>query len=282
MSSGTAGSIPGRLADVTGRSDPAPEPAPPVAAPREPVQRWRLVLGRAALGQDEPQRAQLAAWEDALRACGLPLAGLDADPPRPRVAIAAPLASSVEGEAELVDIWLVERWPGWRVREAVRACLPDGFGLRDVHDVWLGEASLPGQVVASVYRAELDASDLDEQRLRDAVAAILLASALPRARRKGDRAVGYDLRPFLDDVQVGDPDAAGRIPLRMVLMHDPEKGIGRPEELLAEIGDRMGVPLFPVVLVRERLELASERARAAAQQPGGPPGAPRTRRRRGG
>lgn len=271
---------------MTGRPDASPDLVPLARAQREPVQRWRLVLARGTRDPEEPQRAQLNAWEDALRACDLPLAGLDATPPRPRVAIAAPLAPSIPGEAELVDIWLVERLPAWRVRAAVRACLPAGFELVDVQDVWLGEASLPGQVVASVYRAELDGSSVDESQLRTEVAELLRAETLPRTRRKGDRTVSYDLRPFLDAIAVGDQDAAGRIPLRIVLRHDPEKGVGRPEELLAAIGERMGASLTPVALARERLELASERSRSDAPDDRHPspvvPGGPRIRRRRGG
>jgi hypothetical protein len=268
---------------VTGRPDPtvdpASEPAALSRAPREPAQRWRLVLARGVRDPEEPQRAQLTAWEDSLRACNLPLAGLDTDPPRPKAAIAAPLAPSIPGEAELIDIWLVERWPAWRVREAIRACLPDGFELRDVQNVWLGEASLPGQVVASVYRAEFDASSVDGSRLRAAVAGLLAAEDLPRMRRKGDRTVSYDLRPFLEDIAVGEVDAAGRIPVRMMLRHDPEKGVGRPEEAVAALGERLGAPLSPVALARERLELASERSRPQEPAGGGVPARARIRGR---
>jgi len=246
------------------------------------VQRWRLILARTTLDAEDTQRMQLDAWEDALRACDLPLVGLDAEPPRPRVAIAAPLAASIPGEAELVDIWLVERWPAWRVRESLRARLPGGFDLVGLEDVWLGEASLPGQVVASVYRAELDTSAVDLGRLRRVAAAVLEAATLPRTRQRGDRVVSYDLRPFIDDLRVGDPDAAGRIPIRMILRHDPEKGVGRPEELLAELGDQLGVPLTPVMLARERLELAVDRAAPAASGSAGGPGARKSRARRSG
>ena len=72
-----------------------------------------------ALGTDAAQREQLAAWESAFAACGLPVAGLDAPKPRARFALAAPLAATIPGEAELLDVWLVERLPAWRVREAL-------------------------------------------------------------------------------------------------------------------------------------------------------------------
>lgn len=228
-----------------------PEVPPP--APREPVQRWRLVLARAPVTLDPAQREQVATWEAAFAGSGLPIAGLDAPKPRPRFAIGAPLAATIPGEAELLDVWLVERQPAWRVREAFRAHVPVGWQLVDAYDVWLGEAALPGRVVASVYRAVFDSEGIDTPRLAGAAGALLAADSLPRERRKGDTVIAYDLRPFVDDVEVAEQDGATVV--RMTLRHDPEKGVGRPEELLAALGEAAGMPLGPASLVRERLVL---------------------------
>ena len=232
--------------------------------PREAVQRWRLVLSRSVV-DGEQQRAQLQAWEAALAGCGLPIAGLDAATPRPRFAIAAPLAASIPGAAELVDVWLAERLPRWRVREGLERTLPVDYRLVDVFDVWPGEAPLPGQVVASVYRAALGGGStgrafVDVAALRDVATAMLAAASLSRARRKGETTVTYDLRPFLDALEVIEDPERG-VSVRMTLRHDPEKGVGRPEEVLGELGDRLGKPFEPVSLVRERLVLASDRRR---------------------
>ncbi len=264
----TAGFIGGRLTPVNPPPDGSkvlPEVPPP--APREPVQRWRLVLARDAGSSDAAQRDQLSTWEAAFAGSGLPHAGLDAPRPRPRFAFAAPLAATIPGEAELLDIWLVERLPAWRVREALRACLPVGWRLVDAHDVWLGEAALPGRVVASVYRAVLESGSMDTPRLADAASLLLAAGSLPRERRKGDNVIAYDLRQFIEDVQV--VEANGVTVVRMTLRHDPERGVGRPEELLAALGEAVGASLRPVSLVRERLVLG--------EPP--PPPAPAPRRR---
>ena len=260
---------------MTGHPDPLPNgeppssgaPAPPTPATREVVQRWRLTLAREPAG-DLGQREQLAAWEAALAASGLPVAGLDAPSPRPRFALAAPLAASLPGEAELVDLWLVERLPVWRVREALDGCLPAGYRLVDLFDVWLGEPALPGQVVASVYRAEL-ASGADAASLRGAAESMLAAGALPRSRRKGESTVAYDLRPFLDGLEVVTTPGTATHALRMTLRHDPEKGIGRPEEVVGEIGDRLGTPLAMTALVRERLVLGASRPGTPGRSPAG-------------
>jgi hypothetical protein len=215
------------------------------------------VLARDAISPDAVQREQQSAWESALIASGLPLAGLDLPKPRPRYALAAPLSASIAGEAELLDLWLVRRLPAWQVRAALAAATPAGFRLIEAYDVWLGEPALPGRVVASVYRAWFRAGSVDASALRDAASALLVAATLPRERRKGDAVVAYDLRPFLDALDVStDGEATGAGPaLRMTLRHDPEKGVGRPDEALAELSDRVGSPLEPVGLVREGLVL---------------------------
>jgi hypothetical protein len=233
-----------------------------VRTPREAVQRWRLVLARGPLEGDVGQREQLAAWDRALEASGLPVAGLDASPPRPRFAPAAPLAAAIPGEAELADVWLTERVPAWRLREQLGASVPAGYRLVDSYDVWLGAAALPGQVVASVYRAAFAPGAVDTVTLRAAAGDLLRAQSLPRERRKGQAMVEYDLRPFLDGLEVAGADATG-IALRMTLRHDPERGIGRPDEVLAALGERLREALEPASLVRECLVLAPPAVPAA-------------------
>ena len=236
------------------RPDPLGGPA------RPPVARWRLVLAVTPAGGDDARQARQAAWEQALRSCGLPVAGLDADPPRPRYAVAAPLSPSIAGEAELVDLWLTERLPRWRVREALEVAMPVDHRLVDVRDVWLGEPSLPGRVVGSVYRAEL-AADADAALLTAASAAMRAAPTLRRERAKGAGTVSYDLRPFIVDLEV----TAGPA-LRMTLRHDPERGIGRPDEVLAELADRAGTPVVPRAIVRKALVLADPKPPAPPPQ----------------
>jgi radical SAM-linked protein len=238
-----------------------------MTAQREAVQRWRLVVTRAA-GAEAGQREQLGAWEATLVRSGLPVAGLDAAKPRPRFAPAAPLLASIAGEAELVDLWLVERLPRWRVREALAPSMPPGHRLVELHDIWLGEPPLPGRVIASVYRVPLPGGSGSMVAFRAAVAGILGEESLPRERRKGDTVVTYDLRPFVAGLEIEErPEGPA---LRMVLRHDPEKGIGRPEELLAVLGERMGAPVPATGLVRERLVLAEPPPPQPAPRRSGP------------
>ena len=210
------------------------------------------MVRRAAL---PAQREQLAEWESALVASRLPVAGLDGPRPKARLVLAAPLSTGILGEAELADLWLTERLPRWRVREALAAGMPIGHALVDLYDVWLGEPPLPGRVIASVYRATLSAPN-GLSRIAAAAEALLAADTLPRQRRKGESAVSYDLRPFLVSIEVmAGPE--GEAVLRMTLRHDPARGVGRPDETLAALGEALGgTPLQPETLVREELVLA--------------------------
>lgn len=265
-----------------------PRPEPPEGAAdggtsgvREAVQRWRLVLARDPLPASLGQRESVGAWDEALAASGLPIAGLDAPRPRPRFVLAAPLAAAVRGDAELADLWLVERLPRWQVREHLAPHVPAGHALVDLYDVWLGEPALPGQLVASVYRAALHAP-ADAGALARAAETLMLAESLPRERRKGDATVAYDLRPFLGALEVL-PSDAGAVVVRMTLRHDPARGLGRPEEALAALDaavrgptDSAEGPSGPTLvvdgpLVRERLVLAE----APPPDPAPPKGAKR-------
>lgn len=225
-------------------------------------------MARDAIGSDSGQRDQVAAWEAALIASELPVAGLDTAKARPRFATGAPLTPSIPGEGELVDVWLVQRLPRWRVRESLVPVLPAGHRLVDLYDVWLGEAALPGRVVASVYRASLAGGTTDADALRAAASALLAEGAIQRVRHKGEATIEYDLRPFIEGIQIVDR-ADGPV-IRMVLRHDPEKGIGRPDELLAALGDRLGGELQVASLVRESLVLGEPPTPpvGAARRPG--------------
>ena len=238
------------------RSETAP--GPPAEAPAEqnlppPRQRWRLVLARSAEAPELGSREAVDAWETALEASGLPLFRAPGRA-RPRIAFGAPIPARLELERELADIVLTEFVPTWRVREGLAEHLPAGWRLVDVHDVWLGSPALAGQVVAADYRIEVAGADADA--LAAAAAGLLDATELPRERLKGGSTVRYDLRPLLADVgvvSVGPP-----VVLRVRTRFDPVLGTGRPDEVVAALGDAVGSPLVIASLVRERVILSDE------------------------
>lgn len=203
-------------------------------------------------------RDRAAAWEAAVLASGLPAAGLDTEPPRPRLLFGPPLPVGMAGERELVDLVLTEPRPIAEVRAGLAPHLPTGIELVDLHDVWLGAPSLAAEIVGAVYRVEF-AGPIDEPTMRAAAAGLLDSSVLPRSRPKGDRSVEYDLRPLLRHIAVvgGEPRA-----LEIEVRFDPALGVGRPEEVVAALGERLGSPLVVVATARARIVLTSEHREA--------------------
>jgi hypothetical protein len=158
-------------------------------------------------------------------------------------------------EQELAEIVLAEAVPVWRAREELTRCLPAGWSLIDVHDVWLGAPALAGRVTGAVYRVALE-GDNDPVAIGIAAAAVLSAAHLVRTRPKGGSSVEYDLRPLLAGISVvvAGPPVVLRIRTRM----DPQRGSGRPEEVVAALGDRLDAPMTTRWIVRERLLLDDE------------------------
>ena len=100
------------------------------------------------------------------------------------------------------------------------------------------------------------ASDVDADAVAAAAQALLAAPTLPRVRSKGESSVPYDLRPLLADVV--DRGAGPPVALRVRGRIHPELGVGRPEEVIAALGDALGRALEVRGIVRERLILADD------------------------
>ena len=230
---------------------PALEALPEVAT--IPRQRWRLILSREAGQAGLTGRELITAWEAALDACGLPI-HRPIGKGRSRIALGAPVPAAIALDHELADVVLTEFCPAWTVREALVGRVPEGWHLVEVHDVWLGAPALAGQVAAADYRIEIEGAEA--AAIAPAAATILACSRLPRARAKGGATVAYDLRPLLIDVAVA--DAGPPLVIRARTRFDPALGTGRPEEVVAALGDVAGVELAIGRVVRERLILADE------------------------
>jgi radical SAM-linked protein len=210
---------------------------------------------RSSEAPPHTQREVAEAWEEAVAGSGLPVAWTDAPTPRIRLSFGAPLPVGVAGEAELIDLYLTERWPAWRVRELLTGHLPAGWTLVDHYDVWLAGPALPGRVVAADYRIELD-GQVEAGGIQAACERLMTAAALPRDRVKGGSTVRYDLRPLLADISIAEPGPP--LVVRARTRFHPELGTGRPDEVIAALADAAGRPLEAGSIVRERLILADD------------------------
>jgi radical SAM-linked protein len=195
-----------------------------------PVQRWRLTFARTPDAPDLTQREQLASWEVAIAAAGLRSDALEA----PRLMLALPGQTGLTADAEVADLFLPERRTSADVRDRLESAMPPGTRLVRLHDVWLGEAALPGLVVAADYRVEVG-PDEARDALADAVGRFLAAADVPRTKLRGDRAIEGNLRPYVLDLhQMG----AGALWMRLRV--DPTAGSARPEEVVTALGALAG------------------------------------------
>lgn len=213
------------------------------------VQRWRIVYRRDAGARDLAQRAEQEAWEAAVLTGALPVA-LDGRG-RPRLSFGVPLPAGLTALAEPLELPLIRTLRRHEVRLALEPFVPEHHALVDLHDVWIGAPALAGRVVAVEYLVTLDPPP-DERVLSGACARLLGLPRIDRVRQRSDRAVAYDLRPFLLDLR---PERDG---VRMRLSADPSAGVGRPDEVVAALAAVTGQPLAMAAGVRERVLLAGE------------------------
>jgi len=212
---------------------------------------WR---GHEARGLSHGEVESL--WVEGLARAGVPVAMTETAHPRPKIAFAAPVPVDALAEREPIDLFLAERLRIADLRPRVLEALPPGHDLVDLFDVWIGEPALAARVVGADYRVEIP----DVDGLTDAFAELLASPRLERPRRKGDGRT-FDLRPLVVSLEVRPADpgrpVAGAV-VRMRLRHLQEQGTGRPDDVLAALGDLLGRPLVATETVRECLVFAGE------------------------
>ena len=224
-------------------------------------------MAREEAAQDLLHRDVAAVWEAGLVGSGLPVSMSEAATPRPRISFAAPAPLGVLAERELIDVVLYELVLLPDVRAAIEAAAPTGYRLVDLYDVWLSSPTLASLVTAGDYRAEIgvEAGEVAAREVADAVSTLLAAPAIERTRTKGQGDVTVDIRPQLIDLRLEaapapatSGDAEGRFELWMRLRLGGESGVGRPEEIVAALGERLGRSLVTRQLTRERIVLSDD------------------------
>jgi radical SAM-linked protein len=252
------------------------------------VQRWRVRYAIEASDPGLSQRDEADAWARALEAASLPLARAAPRRDRPdpnasggrlRVSFGPPLPAGAEATDEPLEILLTERRPVADVRSELTRVAPHGRRLVDVHDVWLRAPALAALIRELEYRIEV--AGAVEGELGSAAAALLRAETLPRDRTRGQRARTFDLRPLVAGLEVEEGGVAGEVegkPAAVLVFHasvDTERGVGRPDDLLAALAERMNRAIEPIRTIRTRVRLADDDGPRCAA-PGGarPPAAP--------
>lgn len=183
--------------------------------------------------------------ERLLRRAQIPVASSQGFNPRPKVVFTLALALGIEGRREVVELDLAEPMEPAEVLRRLRASTPPGLDWLDAEGVAGSRAAQPESVA---YTVEIPADRQDQGRER--LTALLASEHWPYTRRRPDRTVELDLRPFLLEAEL---DSLGVLRFRMNMKTSPG-GSARPEEILDALGLRDLLGLGSV-LVRTEVEL---------------------------
>lgn len=166
--------------------------------------------------------------------------------PRPKVVFTLALALGIEGRREVVEIDLNEPMEPGEVRSRLADVSPPGLDWLEAEAVTPGR---PAHAQAVGYQMDVPA---DRQDAASAALVCFLASETwPFTRRRPDRDVTIDLRPFLLDAEI---DAgAGVLRFRLKVS---DSGSARPEEIVEALKLR-DLMRQGAILVRSEMELVS-------------------------
>jgi radical SAM-linked protein len=174
------------------------------------------------------------AIERALNRAQLPVAYSQGFNRRLRLSLAAALPLGYTSEAELADIWLVERFDPPEFQQRLMAKMPPGLPIHRFEEVALQSASLPQQVVESIYEVRF-LDPIEAASLRAGVTTLLASPALwhRRQSRNQARIREIDLRPLIVSLEVHSQNN-DEARLLMRLKQTPEQ-TGRPDDVLAAL-----------------------------------------------
>lgn len=183
--------------------------------------------------------------ERLLRRAPLPVAHSQGFNPRPKVVFPLPMGLGIEGRREVVELELAEPLEPAEVLARLSAVAPEGLDFLEAEPGTAGRAA-PRVMTA---RYALEVPEPERAAAATALEALLAGTTWPYTRRRPDRTVEIDLRPFLLDAAL-EADGTLRFDLRV----DPG-GSARPEEIVDALGLR-GLLDRGAVLVRTDVELA--------------------------
>jgi radical SAM-linked protein len=192
--------------------------------------------------------------ERTLRRAAIPMARSQGFNPRPKMVFPLALGLGIEGRREVLELELAEPLEPAEVLRRLAAVAPPGFDFLEAEAAPTGRTA---QVVAARYT--LDVPPVRQDAAREAVARLLASPRWSYTRRRPDRTVEADLRPFVLGAELDD---RGTLQLRLKITPD---GSARPEEVVEALGLR-DLLAGGAVLARTEVEL-SPQVSAAARPP---------------
>ena len=217
--------------------------------------------------RDEEQRYithldLMRAWERTLRRARLPVTRSQGFSPRPRIALAAPLAVGATSECELLDVLLEERCAVEEVAKTIASQIPVGLRLIELEETPLERASLQSLLRAAEYMVEVK-EPRPIEGLQSAIVELLARDELLWEHQRGDELRRYDLRALIFDLAATALDP-GHARIVMRLRADAQ-GSGRPEQVTAALG----IAAPPLRIHRTRLDLERPEAAGILRQTAG-------------
>jgi radical SAM-linked protein len=209
-------------------------------------------------------------WERALRRAGLPVARTEGFSPRPKVHFGLALSTGHESLGEYLDVDLREPVDPEPLPERLTPLLPPGLDVERAVAIERSAPSLQEAVVACSWRMELLGAD--HVAVRDGVAALLAADAVPVVRERKGRTVSDDLRPAIGRVGLvgpddADPDDPGTPVVLDVELATHPRGV-RPSELIDALAAFTGGPLDEGRVCRTHQWIVLDGARREPLPPG--------------
>ncbi len=188
--------------------------------------------------------------ERMIRRTGIPMAHSQGFNPRPKIVFTLAMALGIEGRREVVELELAEAMEPAEVLQRLSAVAPEGFDFLEAEAAPPGR---PAQAEAVCYR--LQVPEDRREAARAALATFLASTHWPYLRRRPDRTVDVDLRPFLLGAEI-DPEGVLRFRMKIT-----PSGSARPAKIVEALG------------LRDLLESGSYLIRTEVELTGPPAGA---------
>ena len=188
-------------------------------------------------------------WERVCKRAGLPLATSRGFSPRPKIALAAPLAVGATSEAEILDLLLSRRVDLQSTMHTLSAELTPGLRIIEIREAPLKQASLQSMLRATCYEVEVP-DQRTERTWQRAIDDLLARQEIPWSHQRGKDQKSYDLRPLIFAVRLLDVrDGTARLAMKL---RNDERGAGRPEQVALALGALEE----PIRIHRTAIELA--------------------------
>lgn len=211
------------------RATAAPQPPVTMAAPPLPL-RYRLVYSKTGPLRFISHLETGTLLLRLLRMARWPLAYTQGHNPHPRVSFGPPLPLGVEGERELLDVYLISP-PETGALAGLNAVAPRGLQFREVSEVPFPAPSLTVERVAATYRVTVPPELAERARAERRVEAFDEAGAVIVQKPSKGRTRTIDLKAC---VQVLEWHGSGELRLRLLLTHAAGQVVG-PATALREV-----------------------------------------------